>query len=159
MAKLPQPVKGSHVLIKIESDTTPGTFVQSCIFALTKALNRTKQLQETLVPDCTQPDKIATRYTDVTGSTNTLQGTSFFEDADEWQRWDDWHNTHSTKRVQIEYYGILDNGTIDLASGPLKMREGDATFTQNSETMNYDSRVQMDGTIDFVDNPVLTDPI
>lgn len=102
-------------LIQIENPAGSGLFRKPCGFT-TKGVNETLTTQETIVPDCDDPDAVAfvERDGDALSMELSANGALALED---WTIWRTWMRSGAARLVRIHHdVSLSDNGGYDQGS-------------------------------------------
>lgn len=138
--------QGKHVLLKVESDSTPGTFERLCLFQNTQQISRSKNRSEYVVPSCTDPDAAPKTKRALQSLSDQITGDAFVTDEAAFKRLNDWHESDSTKNIRLEVYNPAADGTIGLIAFTYS---GAAQYAMNSLGANYDGPVSINSSLDF----------
>lgn len=91
-------------LIELESDDSPGVFLQPCGLT-TKGFNQTANTQETSVPDCDDPDAPAYVERAVDTISKEISGSGVLTD-EAFDIWQNWFDSAASKSVRIYPKGL-----------------------------------------------------
>jgi hypothetical protein len=137
---------GDTVVLLGDGATPTEAFTAPCgLTQLTLTVNF--DTQQTVVPDCADPDLPAWTETDVTSLTMTIGGQGIL-DRDARPEWEEWFMTNTPKKVRWLYdVTLADNGGYYQAPGIL---------TQYQVTAQRGQRAQVQVTITLQGKPTFT---
>ncbi len=138
--------QGKHVLLKVESDDTPGTFERVCIFQNTQSISRSKQRSEYVVPSCDTPDDPPQTKRALQSLTDQITGDAYVTSEAVFGRLDAWHRGDTTKNIRLEAYQPEADGTMGAIAFTYS---GAAQYTMNTVAAGYDQPMSLNSTLDF----------
>jgi len=110
----------SKFLILLGDGAAPEVFADPCGLT-TKGFTRSANMNDTNIPDCTDPDAPSWLARDVVSYQATIKGTGVVA-QESFSTWEDWWQSGATKTVQI----TLDDATPTFKKtweGPCKLQE------------------------------------
>lgn len=148
MAPVPS-VTGSKLLVKIGDGASPEVFTADCLINTSRGVKFTSDTNQTIMPDCDNPDDPAWKSVTKDGLTATITGAGMLYTASV-SDWYDWFNSDDAKNIQFALNVPLAKGGGYWA-GAFKLTDFEVTSDGNKAQSTCNVTLMSDGPVAWTD--------
>ncbi|WP_292226358.1 hypothetical protein [Mesorhizobium sp.] len=145
MAPVPR-VTGSKLLVQIGDGASPEVFQHDCLINTKRGVQFTSETNETIMPDCANPEDPAWKSVTKDGLQATISGAGMLYSASLAEWWA-WYNGDDAKNVR---FNVTPAG---YWQGAFKLTQFEVTADGNKETATTNSTLVSDGPVTWTANP------
>jgi hypothetical protein len=148
MAPVPS-VTGSKLRVNIGDGASPEVFTADCLINTSRGIKFQSDTNQTIMPDCDNPDDPAWKSVTKDGLSATITGAGRLYTASV-SDWYDWFNGDDSKNVQFDLNVPLAKGG-GYWQGAFKLTDFEVTSDGNKEQSTCNVTLISDGPVAWVD--------
>ncbi|WP_181592016.1 phage tail tube protein [Mesorhizobium atlanticum] len=145
MAPVPR-VTGSKLLVQIGDGATPENFDHDCLINTKRGVKFTSETNETVMPDCNNPEDPAWKSVTKDGLQATISGAGMLYAAS-LGKWWAWYNSDDAKNIR---FNVTPAG---YWQGAFKLTDFEVTADGNKDTATTTQTLVSDGPVTWTPNP------
>ena len=142
-------VTGSKLLVQIGDGADPETFAHDCLINTKRGVQFTSETNESIMPDCDNPDDPAWKSVTKDGFSAQISGAGMLYTASV-SEWYDWFNSDDAKNIQFALNVPLASGGGHFA-GAFKLTQFEITSDGNKEQSTCNVTLVSDGAVEWTD--------